>query len=126
MTSRPERRLVLTALIGGTLALAGCGRRGALEPVPGSAQDIEWQRRRQAQAGRPAGSVQTAVDDDRQARSGIDLEQDLERGRTDTDFERPSDPTAPVATGNPFQTGRRRPPPVVPPKQPFILDPLLE
>lgn len=76
-----SRRLLILAGVAAALSLSGCGRRGPLEPPPGSAQAKQAEDRKAASE----------------------------------------------ASGNPLmQGGTRRPPPIQRPKEPFILDPLLD
>jgi predicted small lipoprotein YifL len=132
-----DRRHFIVALAAG-LGLAACGRRGPLEPPPYTAQGREWNRRQgrnpdgtPRRAGeQQQGSVQEGLNRDRDERTTRDLETDIERNRTEGVAGTPSDPTqsepgaSPTPTASP--TGaRRRPPGIVPPKQSFILDPLL-
>jgi predicted small lipoprotein YifL len=133
-----NRRHLITALLAGA-GVAACGRRGPLEPPPYTAQGAEWQRRqgrnpdgtpRRAGQQPAQGSVQEGLNRDRDERTTRDLEGDIERNRTEGAAAQPSDPTQgePAAvTPAVSPTGiRRRPPGVIPPKQPFILDGLLE
>jgi predicted small lipoprotein YifL len=143
-TSEPSplnRRHVLIALLAGA-SLAACGRRGALEPPPYTQQGQEWQRRQgrnpdgtrrepgqRDAAARPQGSVREGLQRDADARTTVDVESQIERTGTEGEARAPSDPiqsdpqavTPSVAPNAP----RRRPPGIIPPKRPFILDPLL-
>jgi predicted small lipoprotein YifL len=127
-----RRRFTLTLLLSGAaLTLTACGRRGALEPPPYTAQGKEFarrqnQNRQQAQTGQqPQGSVKQAVESETDARGTIDVESQIEGVAR-----APTDPTA-VSQQQQNQSlsptsGRRRPPGIKPPDQPFILDGLLK
>ncbi|MGL4243814.1 MAG: LPS translocon maturation chaperone LptM [Beijerinckiaceae bacterium] len=134
-----NRRHLIVALLAGA-GLAACGRRGPLEPPPYTAQGQEWQRRqgrnpdgtRREPGQRPAqGRVQEGLQRERDARTTVDVEGDIERRSTEGTARTPSDPTqtdpggAPVTPSISPQSARRRPPGIVPPKRDFILDPLL-
>lgn len=120
-----RRRFVVIGLTG--LVLAGCGRRGPLEPPPDSAQGREFARRRAQQPGQPRGSVAGAVQNQEAQRQGVDLEGQIESNRTEAEIE-PRSPAMPdtVAPQITPTGGRRRPPGIVPPKRDFLLDPLLD
>jgi predicted small lipoprotein YifL len=136
-----DRRHFIVALAAG-LGVAACGRRGPLEPPPYTAQGREWNRRQgrnpdgtprragqQQQGDVQQSSVREGLTRDQDERTTRDVEAEVERNRSEGAPAAPSDPTqsepgssAPTAS----PTGsRRRPPGIVPPKQPFILDPLL-
>jgi predicted small lipoprotein YifL len=136
-----RRRFTLTLLASGAaLALAACGRRGPLEPPPYTAQGQEFARRqsqnRQNQQGQgqqsqgqqiqaQQGSVKEAVENEAAQRGTVDVESQIEGTAR-----APSDPTA-VGQQQQNQSlsptsGRRRPPGIKPPDQPFILDGLLK
>jgi predicted small lipoprotein YifL len=130
-----DRRHFILAIAAG-LGLAACGRRGPLEPPPYTAQGREWNRRqgrnpdgtprRAGQEQQQQGSVQEGLARDQDERTTRDVEGDIERNRTEGVAGTPSDPTQSGPGGSITPTaGRRRPPGIVPPKQPFILDPLL-
>jgi predicted small lipoprotein YifL len=125
-----RRRFTLTLLASGAaLTLAACGRRGPLEPPPYTAQGQEFARRqsqnRQSQQGQAQqGSVKEAVQSEAAQRGTVDVESQIEGTAR-----APSDPTA-VGQQQQNQSlsptsGRRRPPGIKPPDQPFILDGLL-
>jgi predicted small lipoprotein YifL len=130
-----RRRFVLFALSGlAAVGASACGRRGPLEPPPYTAQGREWNRRQGRNPDgtpRRAGDQSQAQNESSQAQSDaevqrgtVDVEAQVERDRTEGEPQQPSDPTV---TPSVTPTGsRRRPPGIVPPKQPFILDPLLE
>jgi predicted small lipoprotein YifL len=126
-----RRRFTLTLLASGAaLTLAACGRRGPLEPPPYTAQGQEFARRqsqnRQSQQGQAQqGSVKEAVQSEAAQRGTVDVE-----SRIEGTARAPSDPTA-VGQQQQNQSlsptsGRRRPPGIKPPDQPFILDGLLK
>ncbi len=137
-----NRRHLIVALLA-TAGLAACGRRGPLEPPPYTEQGREWNRRQgrnpdgtPRRAGQPAeqpqGSVQEGLQRDQDQRTTADVEADIEQRRVEGQARAPSDPTQSEPGGQQTQTpaisptgARRRPPGIVPPKQPFILDPLL-
>jgi predicted small lipoprotein YifL len=135
-----DRRHFIAALAAG-LGLAACGRRGPLEPPPYTEQGREWNRRQgrnpdgtPKRAGQPQqpeqqATVQEGLRRDQDERTTRDVEADIERNRTEGVAATPSDPTQSSpgsVTPSVSPTGtRRRPPGIVPPKQSFILDPLL-
>jgi predicted small lipoprotein YifL len=136
-----DRRQLIAALAAG-LGLAACGRRGPLEPPPYTAQGREWNRRqgrnpdgtprKAGERQQPEGTVQEGLNREQDERTTRDVEGDVERNRSEGVAAAPADPTqtGPGETVAPSvsPTGagaRRRPPGIVPPKQPFILDPLL-
>jgi predicted small lipoprotein YifL len=135
-----DRRTFSLAMLAAGLAVgvSACGRRGPLEPPPYTEQGRQWQRRqgrnpdgtRREPGRQPAeGSVQEGLQRDRDARTTVDVEADVERNRVEGQARAPSDPTQSepggLAPSVSPQGLRRRPPGIVPPKQPFILDPLL-
>ncbi|MGL5115330.1 MAG: hypothetical protein ACRC7G_08615 [Beijerinckiaceae bacterium] len=111
---------------------SACGRRGALEPPPYTAQGREWERRtaRNNQQNQPRGSVQQGLERDQDDSNTQDVEGELERNRSEGTARPPSDPTqpetAPAAPQALGTGGRRRPPGIVAPNKPFILDGLLQ
>jgi predicted small lipoprotein YifL len=146
-----RRQFSLLALAAGlSVGVSACGRRGALEPPPYTAQGQEWNRRQgrnpdgtpkqpgDPKAGQPRGarqqqaqgSVSESLQREEDQRGTVDVEGNVERNRTEGEPRVPSDPI----TTEPGQStpsisptgGRRRPPGVVPPKRSFILDGLLE
>jgi predicted small lipoprotein YifL len=143
-----RRQFSLLALAAGlAVGVSACGRRGALEPPPYTAQGQEWNRRQgrnpdgtPRQPGQPTarngrqqqaqGSVSESLQREEDQRGTVDVEANVERNRAEGEPRVPSDPT----TTEPGQStptisptgGRRRPPGIVPPKRPFILDGLLE
>jgi predicted small lipoprotein YifL len=147
-----RRQFSLLALAAGlATGVSACGRRGALEPPPYTAQGQEWAKRQgrnpdgtpkqPGQANQPRqgqqaarqptqGSVSEGLQRDEDQRGTVDVEANIERNRPEGAPRVPSDPI----TTEPGQStptisptgGRRRPPGIVPPKQPFILDGLLE
>jgi predicted small lipoprotein YifL len=133
-----NRRHLIIALFAGA-GLSACGRRGPLEPPPYTAQGAEWQRRQgrnpdgtRREPGQPQqqGSVREGLQRERDERTTRDVEGDIERNRAEGVAAQPSDPTQ-SEPGQPSPSlspagARRRPPGIVPPKQPFILDGLLE
>jgi predicted small lipoprotein YifL len=136
-----DRRHFIVALAAG-LGVAACGRRGPLEPPPYTAQGREWNRRQgrnpdgtprragqQQQGDVQQSSVREGLTRDQDERTTRDVEAEVERNRSEGAPAAPSDPTqsepgSSALTASPTG-GRRRPPGIVPPKQPFILDPLL-
>jgi predicted small lipoprotein YifL len=118
-----SRRTLVIALAGA--ALAGCGRRGPLEPPPDSAQGREFARRRAQSPGQPRGSVAAAVENRQPEPGSVDVEGQIEGRRAEGEPASPADPgsIAPQVTPT---GGRRRPPGIVPPKRDFLLDPLLD
>ena len=142
-----RRQFSLLALAAGlATGVSACGRRGALEPPPYTAQGQEWAKRQgrnkdgqpnqpgtpgQQAARQPAqGSVSEGLQRDEDQRGTVDVEANIERNRPEGAPRVPSDPitTEPGQSAPTISpTGsRRRPPGIVPPKQPFILDGLLE
>lgn len=130
-----DRRQIIAALAAG-IGLAACGRRGPLEPPPYTEQGREWNRRqgrnpdgtprRPGERQQAQGTVQEGLNRDQDERTTRDVEGDIERNRTEGVAAPPSDPTQTAPGTSLSPTGaRRRPPGIVPPKQPFILDPLL-
>ncbi len=141
-----RRQFSLLALAAGlAVGVSACGRRGALEPPPYTAQGEEWARRQgrdkdgkplppgQPRAGRQQqaqGSVSESLQREQDERNTVDVEANIERNRPEGQPRVPSDPT----TTEPGQStpslsptgGRKRPPGIVPPKRSFILDGLLE
>jgi predicted small lipoprotein YifL len=129
-----RRRFALTLFASGVaLTLAACGRRGPLEPPPYTAQGQEFARRQNqnranqpGQSGQmPQGSVRQAVQNETDARGTVDVESQIEGTARP-----PADPTS-VGQQQQNQSlsptsGRRRPPGIKPPDQPFILDGLLK
>jgi predicted small lipoprotein YifL len=130
-----DRRHFITALVAG-FGLAACGRRGPLEPPPYTEQGREWNRRqgrnpdgtprRPGERQQAQGSVREGLQREQDERTTRDVEGDIERNRTEGEPAVPADPTQAAPGTSISPTGaRRRPPGIVPPKQPFILDPLL-
>jgi predicted small lipoprotein YifL len=130
-----NRRHVIAVLAAG-FGLAACGRRGPLEPPPYTEQGREWNRRqgrnpdgtprRPGERQQAQGTVQEGLNRDQDQRTTRDVEGDIERNRTEGEPAAPADPTQTAPGVSPTPAGaRRRPPGIVPPKQPFILDPLL-
>ncbi len=141
-----RRQFSLLALAAGlAVGVSACGRRGALEPPPYTAQGQEWAKRqgrnkdgqpnqpgqpRAARQQQAQGSVSEGLQREADDRNTVDVEANIERNRPEGAPRVPSDPT----TTEPGQStptisptgGRRRPPGIIPPKQPFILDGLLE
>ncbi len=144
-----RRQFSLLALAAGlATGVSACGRRGALEPPPYTAQGQEWAKRQgrnpdgtPKQAGQPGqpraarqqqaqGSVSESLQREQDDRNTVDVEANVERNRPEGEPRVPSDPT----TTEPGQStpsisptgGRKRPPGIVPPKRSFILDGLLE
>jgi predicted small lipoprotein YifL len=138
-----NRRHLILALLAGA-GLAACGRRGPLEPPTYTEQGRDYQRRQgrnpdgsrkepgqQTNQRQQQGSVQEGLQQERDARTTVDVEGDLERNRTEGTPRTPSDPTqsepgqSAVTPSVSPQGARRRPPGIIPPKRDFILDPLL-
>jgi predicted small lipoprotein YifL len=113
------RRFLVSA--SAAILLAGCGRRGALEPPPDSAQGREFARRRAQAPGQPRGSVAGAVEQEEAQRQGVDVERQLEERSPEANV-----PSVPDASQLSPTGGRRRPPGIVPPRRSFVLDPLLD
>jgi predicted small lipoprotein YifL len=139
-----NRRIFTIALL--AAGLSACGRRGPLEPPTYTEQGREFQRRQgrnpdgsrkesgQQQAqGTREGSVQEGLQRERDARTTVDVEGDIEKNRLERVEGQAQSPSDPTQT-EPGQTtpslspagARRRPPGIIPPKRPFILDGLLE
>ena len=103
------RAILIAGLV--TLALAGCGRRGALEPPPGPVVQAPPGAR---DARRPLGAVPSQVSLQGQGASpGSEVSEDDEPV---------SVVPSPVPTPPPTRSRNRG---YVVPKEPFILDPLL-
>ncbi len=130
-----RRRFALTLLASSAaFTLVACGRRGPLEPPLYTEQGREFARRQgQNRQNQPQGqtsqtqqgSVKEAVENEAAQRGTVDVESQIEGTAR-----APSDPTA-VSQEQQNQTlsptsGRRRPPGIKPPDQPFILDGLLK
>lgn len=126
LASPAGRSLLIAGLL--ILELAACGRRGALEPPPDPAaiaaeKQKAAQRQSRASAGRgsvpsgqsaPAPEGQTNVPGQAQVADGGDAD--------DPDAEGPAAASPASALGGPRKRVRQ---PLVIPKEPFILDPLL-
>lgn len=141
MQTVDRRKFSLLALAAGLGAgLSACGRRGPLEPPPYTEQGREWQRRqgrnpdgtpRRRGEQQAQGTVQEGLQRDSDQRNTVDVEGDIERRTVEGEAKVPGDPTQ-SSTGtspqslSPTGGSRRRPPGIVPPKRPFILDPLLD
>ena len=115
---RPTLRLKTLLVVGlAALALAGCGRRGSLEP-PGASASTS------AGAGAPKGPASP-----RSLPSSVSAAS--ASAAIDTDAVRDGDELSPVAVAPgtdaaaPVQTSRGAKRGYVVPKQPFILDPIL-
>jgi predicted small lipoprotein YifL len=138
-----RRQFSLLALAAGLAAgMSACGRRGPLEPPPYTAQGQAWNRSQgrnpdgtrkqpgQEQSNQQAAAPNARQNDDDQ-KGTVDIEEQVERNRTEGQPAQPSDPvrTDPGQQAQPSvsPTGiRRRPPGIIPPNRPFILDGLLE
>jgi predicted small lipoprotein YifL len=130
-----RRRFTLAVFAAGFAAgLSACGRRGPLEPPPHTAQGQEWARRtgrnRQQGQQQTQGSVREGLQRDDDDRNTVDVERDVERRNLEGQPNLPSDPSRSDPGVQPGAVtpvgGRRRPPGIVPPNRPFVLDPLLD
>ena len=103
------RTILIAGLV--TLALAGCGRRGALEPPPGPVVQAPPSAR---EARRPLGAAPTAISLQGQGASpGNDAVEEEDQA---------SAIPSPLPAPPPTRTRNRG---YVVPKEPFVLDPLL-